>query len=164
MNATRWALYRTLTATGLPVCCGSGGRTKWNRFRTDTPKSHTLDALRVGELDRVASWPSRVLVAVATGRGTYCRTRSDRFGLPRLRMPRIKQIFGYQTGDLVRAIVPKGKHVGTHIGRVAVRTSGSHTVQTPTGPVKTSHKHLRRLQRADGYAYVLKKEERRCAP
>jgi hypothetical protein len=68
-------------------------------------------------------------------------------------MPRVKQIHGYATGDLVRAVVPAGKHAGTHMGRVAVRSSGSHTVQTFHGPVTTSWKHLRLLQRADGYAY-----------
>ncbi|MGP3910329.1 RNA-guided endonuclease IscB [Nonomuraea sp. 10N515B] len=164
VNATRCALYGALTATELPVRCGSGGRTKWNRHRTGAPKSHSLDALHVGELDRVASWPSRVLVAAATSRGTHCRTRTDAFGFPRLRLPRTKRIHGYQTGDLVRAIVPKGKHAGTHTGRVAVRTSGSHTVQTAHGPVTTSHKHIRLLQRADGYAYTIKKEEHPCTP
>jgi 5-methylcytosine-specific restriction endonuclease McrA len=164
VNTTRWALYAALTATGLPVRCGSGGRTKWNRHRTGAPKSHALDALHVGQLDHVASWPSRVLVVTATGRGTYRRTATDRYGFPRLRMPRTKQIHGYQTGDLVCATVPKGKHAGTHTGRVAVRTSGSHTVQTPTGSVKTSHKHLRLLQRADGYAYTVNKEQHPCAP
>ncbi|MFB9628379.1 RNA-guided endonuclease IscB [Nonomuraea helvata] len=164
VNATRRALYEALKAAGLPVRCGSGGRTKWNRHRTGAPKSHTLDALHVGELHGVESWPGQVLVVAATGRGTYCRTRTDAFGFPRLRMPRTKQIFRYQTGDLVRAIVPRGKHTGTHTGRVAVRTSGSHTVQTPTGPVKTSHKHLRLLQRADGYTYTTKQEDRPCDP
>ncbi|MGP3960869.1 RNA-guided endonuclease IscB [Nonomuraea sp. 3N208] len=82
----------------------------------------------------------------------------------RLRMPRTKQIHGYQTGDLVRATVPKGKHAGTHTGRVAVRTSGSHTVQACTGLITTSHKHLRLLQRADGYAYTIIKEQHPCVP
>ena len=30
VNDTRWEMYRRLRATGLPVECGSGGRTKWN--------------------------------------------------------------------------------------------------------------------------------------
>jgi hypothetical protein len=151
VNTTRWALYRALPTTGLTVRCGTGGRTSWTRH-------HTLDALHVGELDCVASWPSRVLVVAATGRGSYCRTRTDSFGFPRLRLPRTKRLHGYQTGDLVRAIVPRGKHAGTHTGRVAVRTSGIHTVQTSSGRFDTSHKHLRLLQRADGYAYTIKAE------
>ena len=32
--------------------------------------------------------------------------------------------FGFQTGDIVKAAVPKGKYMGTWIGRVAVRASG----------------------------------------
>ncbi|WP_435109442.1 hypothetical protein [Nocardiopsis synnemataformans] len=36
--------------------------------------------------------------------------------------------------------------------------SGSHTLQTPHGPVKTSWKNLRLLQRADGYGYTTQKE------
>ncbi|MGP3914079.1 RNA-guided endonuclease IscB [Nonomuraea sp. 10N515B] len=164
VNSTRRALYRALAATVLPIGCGSGGRTKWNRHRNGIPKSHTLDALHVGQLDHVVSWPSQVLVVAATGRGTYCRTRTDAFGFPRLRLPRTKQIHGYQTGDLVRAIVPKGKYAGTHTGRVSVRTSGYHTIQTPSGRLDTSHKHLRLLQRADGYAYTIKKETYVSAP
>ncbi|MEV1171518.1 RRXRR domain-containing protein [Nonomuraea sp. NPDC049784] len=72
--------------------------------------------------------------------------------------------FTIRLKDLVRAIVPKGKYAGTHTGRVAVRTSGSHTVQTATGPIKTLYKHLRLLQRADGYAYMTQREQHPCAP
>jgi hypothetical protein len=70
----------------------------------------------------------------------------------------MKQIHGFQTGDLVRAVVLKGKHQGAHTGRVAVRSSGSHTVQTTTGPVKTSWKNLCLLQRGDGYTYHRQEE------
>ncbi|MER6178944.1 RNA-guided endonuclease IscB, partial [Streptosporangium sp. NPDC001681] len=90
VNATRWALWRALEATGLPVSTASGGRTKWNRSRTGAAKSHTLDALHVGHLGCVTAWPCRVLVVKATGRGTYARTRTDRYGFPRLRLPRTK--------------------------------------------------------------------------
>lgn len=162
MNATRNALWGSLTGTGLPAHSSSGGRTKYNRFITGAPKSHTLDGLHVGALRAVPSWPGQVLVVKATGRGTYCRTRTDAFGFPRLKMPRTKQIHGFQTGDLVRAVVLRGKYQGTHTGRVAVRSSGSHTVQTPQGPVKTSWKNLHLLQRGDGYTYH--RQEETCRP
>ena len=48
VNATRWELFRRLQATGLPVECGSGGRTKWNRTTRSLPKTHWLDAACVG--------------------------------------------------------------------------------------------------------------------
>ncbi|MEO3863919.1 RNA-guided endonuclease IscB, partial [Acrocarpospora sp. B8E8] len=159
VNSTRWALWRALTATGLPVATGSGGRTKWNRSHTGAPKSHTLDALHVGHLDAVTGWPSVVLVVKATGRGSYARTTSDKYGFPRLTRPRIKLHHGFQTGDLVRANVPKGKRTGVHTGRVLVRSSGSFDITTRHGRVTgINHKHVRALQRADGYGYTPQKE------
>ncbi|TMC99965.1 MAG: HNH endonuclease, partial [Chloroflexi bacterium] len=48
VSATRWALHDRLVRLGLPVECGSGGRTKYNRVRRGLPKSHWLDAACVG--------------------------------------------------------------------------------------------------------------------
>lgn len=158
VNTTRWALWRALHTAFPTVRTASGGRTKWNRTRNGLPKTHTLDALCVGHLNTIDRTPRTVLVATATGRGTYTRTRTDRYGFPRLRLPRAKRFFGFATGDLVRATVPTGRWAGTHTGRVAVRSSGSHTVTSPAGAVKTSHKNLALLQRGDGYAYTTKPE------
>jgi hypothetical protein len=57
----------------------------------------------------------------AIGRGSYCRTRTDASGRPRGHCTREKRIHGFQTGDLVRETVPKGKKAGTYVRRVAVR-------------------------------------------
>src|SRR5262249_50050417 len=57
VNATRWALFQRLNATGLPLETGTGGRTKWNRTTRDLPKTHWFDAVCVGE-----STPERLLV------------------------------------------------------------------------------------------------------
>ncbi|OOC54567.1 MULTISPECIES: RNA-guided endonuclease IscB [Nocardiopsis] len=163
VNATRWALWRALDER-LPTHAASGGRTKWNRTRNRLPKSHTLDALAVGKVDAITTTVSTILVVGCSGRGSYARTRTDRYGFPRLRLPRRKAFFGFQTGDLARAVVPSGKHAGTHAGRVAVRSSGGHTLQTPHGPIKTSWKNLRLLQRADGYGYSTQKEAGAFSP
>ncbi|WP_246265328.1 RNA-guided endonuclease IscB [Acrocarpospora pleiomorpha] len=164
VNSTRWGLWRALETIGLPVATSSGGRTKWNRSRTGAPKSHTLDALHVGELENVTSWPSVVLAVKATGRGMYCRTRTDAYGFPRLRLPRTKTVRGFQTGDLVRANVPTGKKAGVHAGRVAVRATGSFNVATRHGTVQgIHHRHVRLLQRADGYGYATHSEARHSA-
>ncbi|MGW2748433.1 RNA-guided endonuclease IscB [Streptomyces sp. NPDC001450] len=139
----------------LPTHVGSGGRTKYNRTRSHLPKTHTLDALCVGKLVVVTETITTVLVAGCTGRGTHCRTRTDKHGLPRLRLPRQKTFHGFQTGDFVRAVVPSGKKAGTHTGRVAIRASGSFNIATATGTVQgIRHKYVRILQRADGYAYT----------
>ncbi len=166
VNATRWVLYEAIKATGLPVHTGTGGRTKWNRVSNGLPKSHTLDALCVGGITGVAAVPNAVLVATSTGRGTYARTRSDKYGLPRLRLTRQKRHFGFATGDHVRAVVSTGTNTGTYVGRVAVRASGRFNITTtrPDGKSVTvqgiHHRHFRLLNRADGWSYTRKEEER----
>ncbi|WP_371782733.1 hypothetical protein [Streptosporangium subroseum] len=117
--------------------------------------------MHVGDLETVTGWPSVVLVVKATGRGSYCRTRTDRYGFPRLRLPRIKQVKGFTTGDLVRATVAKGKKAGVHTGRVAVRSTGSFNIITRHGTIQgIGHRHVRLLQRADGYGYTTYPETR----
>ena len=48
MNATRWEVFSKLQALGLPIECGSGGLTKYNRITRELPKTHWLDAACVG--------------------------------------------------------------------------------------------------------------------
>lgn len=69
---------------------------------------------------------------------------------------RQKAVYGFATGDMVKAIVPTGKKVGTYTGRVAVRASGSFNITTRDGVVQgISHRHCKPLQRGDGYGYNL---------
>jgi 5-methylcytosine-specific restriction endonuclease McrA len=171
VNSTRWALYRALASTGLPVDTGSGGRTKWNRTRSGAPKSHSLDALCIGDIAAIGSWPGSVLVARSTGRGAYQRALHDKYGFPRKDKDgkpavktRVKQHYGFSTGDLVRAVVPSGKKAGTHIGRVAVRKTGSFNITTALGVIQgISYRHCRLLHRADGWTYARKEEARASA-
>jgi len=154
VNATRWALFHALKATGLPVSVGSGGLTKYNRQRLDIPKTHALDAACVGGFETLHGWNIPTLVIKAMGRGSYQRTRLDKYGFPRGYLMREKRAKGYQTGDMVRAVVPTGKKTGTHTGRVAIRKSGSFNIQTPDGAVQgISYKYCTILQRGDGYRY-----------
>ncbi len=155
VNSTRWALFQVLTATGLPVTTGSGGQTKFNRRRLGIPKTHALDAACVGTVATVTGWQVPTLAIKATGRGSYQRTRLDRYGFARGYLLRQKKVCGFQTGDHVRALVPAGKKAGTHVGRVAVRASGSFNIQTATGVVQgIGHRRCTLLQRADGYGYA----------
>jgi len=154
VNSIRWALWRNLVATGLDVEIGSGGRTKWNRKRLSVPKAHCLDAACVGRVDHLQGWQQPVLSIKATGRGSYQRTRLTKYGFPRGYLTRSKSAFGFQTGDLVRAVVTKGKKAGSYLGRVAIRASGSFNIQTGNGLVQGIHHRFCTLQqRADGYGY-----------
>ena len=155
VNSTRWALRHSLAATGLALECASGGRTKYNRTRFGLAKTHALDAACVGSVDSVRCWHKPTLTIKATGRGSYQRTRLDKYGFPRGYLTRQKRIKGFQTGDMVKAIVPTGKKIGAYAGRVAVRASGSFNIQTSHGLVDgVSHRYCEMVQRADGYGYV----------
>ncbi|NEO55134.1 MAG: HNH endonuclease [Okeania sp. SIO3B5] len=158
VNATRWKLYNKLKLTGLPVEVGSGGLTKFNRCSQNLPKTHWLDAACVG-----TSTPDRLiikdvkkpLIITATGHGSRQMCRTDKHGFPVRYVPRFKFIKGYQTGDIVKAIVTKGKKQGVYVGRVAVRTTGSFNIKTKNGLVQgISHKYCQPIHKKDGYAYV----------
>ncbi len=154
VNSTRWALWQQLAATGLDVEVGTSGQTRWNRSRLQIPKAHCLDAACVGHVDVAQGWKQPVLAVKATGRGSYQRTRLTKHGFPRGYLTRSKSAFGFQTGDLVRAIVTKGKKMGTYLGRVAIRASGSFNIQTADSSVQgIHHRFCTLLQRADGYGY-----------
>ncbi|HMA38387.1 MAG TPA: HNH endonuclease, partial [Chloroflexia bacterium] len=135
------------------VSSWSGGRTKWNRTRLDLGKTHALDALCVGEVAAVTAAGQAVLGIKATGRGQHLRSRFDRYGFPRGYCLRRKRVRGFATGDQVAAVVPAGKHAGTHRGRVAVRATGSFRVGTVDG---ISWRACRLLARGDGYEYALR--------
>ena len=154
VNSTRWALYRKLEETGLEVEVATGGKAKWNRSLFIVPKAHCLDAVCMGRVDAVEHWQQPVLSIKATGRGSYQRTRLTKHGFPRGYLMRSKSAFGFQTGDIVRAVVTTGKKVGTYLGRVAIRASGSFDIQSATGLVQgIHHRFCSLIQRAEGYGY-----------
>ncbi|MDD2610413.1 MAG: RRXRR domain-containing protein [Giesbergeria sp.] len=158
VNATRWALANTLKSTNLPVELASGGQTKFNRCTLGIPKTHALDAACVGKIQAIENWQCPTLTLKATGRGSYQRTRLNKFGFPRGYLMRRKRVHGFGTGDMVRAEVPSGLKAGIHIGRVAIRASGSFNIQSyQDGQFVVvqgiSHKRCRVIQRADGYGY-----------
>ncbi len=161
VNMTRWALYERLSALGLRVEGGSGGLTKYNRVRRGLPKWHWLDAACVGR-----STPSAVdvrgivpLQITATGHGSRQMCRMDTYGFPRTGPKQHKRVQGFQTGDLVRAVVTSGTKQGTYVGKVAIRSRGTFNITTAHGVVTDIHHRWCRLEaRADGYTYQQRKE------
>jgi 5-methylcytosine-specific restriction endonuclease McrA len=158
VNVTRWALYHRLSALGLPLETGTGGRTKWNRTRRGLPKTHWTDAACVG-----ASTPETVTIAGvvpllirATGRHSRQMCRTNAAGFPDKAPKATSVVGGFRTGDMVRAVVPStSATAGVHVGRIAIRASGSCNITTPTGTVQGIHvRYCQPLHRGDGYAYA----------
>jgi 5-methylcytosine-specific restriction endonuclease McrA len=158
VNSARWALFNRLKGFGLPLIVGTGARTKFNRSRFGVPKTHSLDAACVGPTSGLDNWAGKpTLVVISRGRGSYQRIRVTAHGFPRGYLTRSKTAFGFQTGDLVRAEVPKGKYAGIHVGRVAIRARGVFEIQTRDGKKSANHKHCRLLRHNDGYEYFVRK-------
>jgi 5-methylcytosine-specific restriction endonuclease McrA len=156
LNSTRGLLFEQLKALDVPLETASGGLTKYNRTRSHLPKTHWCDAACVG-----TSTPERLdvrgvkpLHITATGHGSRQMCLMDRFGFPRTGPKRQKRVKGFQTGDLVRAVVTGGTKRGTYVGKVAVRTSGSFNITTTHGIVQgIPHRFCRLIARSDGYSY-----------
>lgn len=71
VNTIRWKLVETLQATGLPVSCGTGGKTAHHRICAGLPKTHYYDAASVACVPQQPTAKHlRVLVIGAIGYGT----------------------------------------------------------------------------------------------
>jgi hypothetical protein len=80
--------------------------------------------------------------------------KMDKYGFPRTSAKSEKRVHGFQTGDMVKAVVTSGKKVGTYVGRVAIRASGSFNIKTQHDTVQgISWRCCRLLQPIDGYTY-----------
>lgn len=152
VNSTRWALYRRLIAIGLSVEAGTGGRTKFNRTRLGLPKGHWMDAACVGAStpETLTTTSVRPLLITATGHGNRQMAGLNKYGFPIRHRQRTKRYHGFQTGDMVRAVVTRGKYTGVHVGRVAIRATPRFKLNGIDVPART----CTALHRADGYAYT----------
>jgi len=154
VNSTRWELLNRLEATGLPVSNGSGGKTKFNRTRLGLAKTHWLDAACVGDVDILEVLTNNPLLIKATGHGSRQMCRTDKYGFPSRHVPRLKFVKGFQTGDIVKAIVTSGKKIGRYVGRVAVRSTGSFNISASRLIQGISHKYCISIHKKDGYNYA----------
>jgi 5-methylcytosine-specific restriction endonuclease McrA len=156
VNAARWALVDRLKPW-LPVSCGTGGRTKYNRTQQGYPKDHWIDAACVGESGARVTIRAgmKPLTITAKGRGSHQVVRTDRHGFPRGQAGRIKRVHGFSTGDLVKLVMTKGQYAGTYLARLAgIRSTGTLDIKTAAGTVGASWKNFQLIQRNDGFDYA----------
>ena len=129
---------------------------EWNRKQRGIPKSHWLDAVSVGpSTPEQVQW-QHVIPLLITAKGRQCRQlcNVDGWGFPRSRPKGPSKVFGFQTGDMVRAVVTRGKRMGTYVGRVAIKTDGYFKITGTHGIVEGIHaRYCSPLHRVDGYEY-----------
>ncbi len=153
VNATRWAVFEMFKATGLAIEVGTGGRTKFNRTSQHYPKAHWIDAACVGESGSTVALcaSSKPLQVKAVGRGSRQMVNSDKYGFPRGKAKSAKRVNGFQSGDMVKAIVPSGKKKGSYIGTVSIRKSGTFKINGQVDGI--GWRYCRAIHKQDGYAY-----------
>ena len=135
--------------------------TKYNRDQLGLSKQHYYDALSVGEIPVKFNFlTDKILQISAKGRGSRQMCRMDSYGFPRTSAKSSKSVKGFQTGDIVKAVVPTGSKQGEYLGRVAVRSRGFFDIKTKSNLVKDiGYKFCRLLQRNDGYSYNYKERD-----
>ena len=153
VNATRNKIVEVL-GNLLPVKTATGSQTKYNRNRLKLDKEHWIDAACVGDVDNLILKTKQPLRIKCNGHGTRQMCRTDKYGFPSRYVPRIKSVKGFQTGDIVKAIVTKGKKAGNYLGRIATRTTGSFNISTNEKLIQgVSYKYCQIVHRKDGYSY-----------
>lgn len=162
LNATRWKVYKKLVSTGLEVECGSGALTKMNRIKLGLKKSHCLDACCIGTStpETMIFKVSNLLQITALGRGNRQLLNLDKYGFPRGQISRQKMYFGFQSGDMIKAIVPKGKYKGTYFGSVSCRKRGSFNINLLKGRIQgINYKYCQIIQKFDGFKYNIERRK-----
>ncbi|MEQ9550884.1 MAG: RNA-guided endonuclease IscB [Coleofasciculus sp. G3-WIS-01] len=153
VNSTRWTLFDRLKKMGLPISIGTGGQTKYNRVRLGLPKSHWLDAACVGITEALNVLTHQILTVKATGTGGRQRCQTDKFGYPVKHRP-LRPIWGFCTGDIVRAVVPKGKYKGTFTARVCPMSDGRGEFVIDNKRRSVRLDYCTPIHRKDGYSYA----------
>ena len=154
VNSTRWKLFNSLKEIGLPVTTGTGAQTKFNRTQQGLEKRHHLDAACVGDTPQLEILTNQPLLIKCTGHGQRQMCGTNKYGFPIRHRSSQKIHQGFQTGDTVKAVVTKGKKIGTYVGRVLVRASGSFDISTAIGRIAgISYKYCSQLHQQDGYQY-----------
>ena len=154
VNSTRWKLFNSLKETGLLVTTGTGGQTKFNRREQGLKKAHWLDAACVGKTPKLKVLTTQPLLIKCSGHGNRQMCGTNKYGFPTRHRTNQKIHKGFQTGDIIKAVVTKGKKIGTYIGRVLCRASGSFDISTQAGRVAgISYKYCFHIHKKDGYQY-----------
>ena len=168
VNTIRWKIVETLKATGLPVICGTGGKTKWHRKRAGLPKTHYYDAACVAGVPK-ANQVSSVLAIHAVGYGHrqdlglyQTKQKSPGFKHP---YTRLESVDGFQRLDTVELhTIREGKKILGCINSFDKTPPGKPQklrIQADwtngDGRSGGNTTQLHRIQRRDGYGYQIVK-------
>ena len=161
VQSARNYMVREITKLVADITLHDAWMTKYNRDQLGLPKQHYYDALSVGEIPSKFNFlTDKILVVSAKGRGSRQMCRVDKYGFPRTAAKASKSVEGFQTGDMVKAVVSNGLKAVEYLGRVTVRSTGRLNIKTKSGLTKDiGYKYCHLIQRGDGYTYKYKERD-----
>lgn len=81
----------------------------------------------------------------------------DRYDFPRTKAKSTKSYQGFQTGDIIKTTVLKGKKIGKYQGKVAIRDNGYFNITTKDRLIQgILYSYCTIIQKSDGYTYNMK--------
>ncbi|NEO99251.1 MAG: hypothetical protein F6K58_11320 [Symploca sp. SIO2E9] len=122
------------------------------RCQQGLPQAYWLNAACVGDTPKLKITLIKPLLIKAKGWGNRRLCRINKYGFPCSEPPQIYR-HGWYTGDLARAVIPKGKNVGVWTGLVVVQ--GENPFEFRIGK-RRIHRTLDKfilVQARDGYSY-----------
>ena len=156
VNISRKQIIKELSGLNVPVLTGTGAETKYNRVSQGYGKEHYIDALCSGTTGTKVYISSKLkpLLIKKERRNNRQMCLVDKYGFPRGKAKGSKIVKGFKTGDMVKAVVLKGKKKGVYKGKVSVRSSGSFNIKVKRGVVEgIGWKNCIILHRFDGNSY-----------
>ena len=157
VNISRKQIIKELSGLKVPVLTGTGAETKYNRVSQCYAKEHYVDALCAGTTGAKVYISSKLrpLLIKKERRNSRQMCLVDKYGFPRGKAKGPKIVRGFKTGDMVKAVVLKGKKKGVYKGKVSVRSRGIFNIKVKQGRVEgIGWKNCVMLYRFDGYSYA----------
>jgi len=155
VNSTRWKLFNNLKELGLPVRCGSGVLTKYNRTRLGLKKTHWIDAACVGDVSNLIVKIKQPLLIKACGYGSIQMTNVNKYGFPRSKAKQ-KPYGNWKTGDIVLLITKKGEKYVNRL--LATNNPSAFEIRVDGKRIKANPKTntLIKIFAKDGYSYTFR--------
>ena len=142
------------------IVLSDGITTALNRMNHIIVKSHYNDAVCVGDNlpEKFNDYTTVAYVITAKGRGNRVKGKPNCCGiLNKENIHRAKTYEGFQTGDLCKIAIKKGKYKGVYVARIMIRHDGRFDFKNGKQRITTSWKNCKIIQRGNGYDYATKK-------
>lgn len=139
------------------IVLSDGVTTAINRMTHNIIKLHYNDAICVGDNlpEKFNDYTTVAYVITAKGRGNRIKGNTNCCGiLNKNNIHREKTCRGFQTGDLCKIEIKRGKYAGVYVARITIRHNGQFDFKNGKQRISTNWKNCKVIQRNDGYDYA----------